>query len=216
MPSWRIEKPRFPHTTEHAQYYKRANYCYMKHHKWISNAEMGGNQTQKSTCFVILLVWGSRISKSIDRKFISGCLGLGVGERLTGQSVSQFSHSVVTLRPHRLQHARPPCPSPTPGVYPNSCPLSQWCHPTISFSVVPFSHLQSFSASGSFQMSQFFASGEQSIGISASASVLLTDIKDWFSSEWNGWISLLSKGLSRVFSNTTTEKHQFFSAQLSL
>ena len=116
------------------------------------------------------------------------------------------------------QHTRPPCPSPTPGVYSNSCPLSRWCHPTISSSVIPFSssHLQSFPASGSFQMSQLFASGGQSIGVSASASVLPMNTQDWSPSEWTGWISLQSKGLSGVFSNTTVQKHPFFSAQLSL
>ena len=109
-----------------------------------------------------------------------------------------------SLGPHGLQHARPPCPSPTPGVYSNSCPFRRWCYPTISSSVVPFSsHLQSFPASGSFQMSQFFTSGGQNIGVSASASVLPMTIQDWFPSGWTGWISLLSKGLSRVFPNTT-------------
>ena len=109
------------------------------------------------------------------------------------------------------------CPSPTPRIYPNSCPLSQWYHPTISSSVVPFtSHLQSFPASGFFQMSQVFTSGGQSTGVSASASVLPMNIQDWFPLGWTGWISLLSKGLSRVFSNTTVHKHQFFGAQLSL
>ena len=115
-----------------------------------------------------------------------------------------------SLRPHELQHARPPCPSPTPGVYPNSCPSSPWCHPTISFSVIPFSSCpQSFPESGSFQMSQFFAWGGQSIEASASASVLPMNIQDWFPLGWTGWISLQSKGLSRVFSNTTVQKHQF-------
>ena len=131
----------------------------------------------------------------------------------------QFSCSVVSnsLQPHGLQHARPPCPSPTSGVYANSCPLSQWCHPTISSSVVAFSSCpQSFPASGSFQMNQFFASGRQRIGVSASASVLPMNIQDWFPLEWTGWISLQSKGLSRVFSNTTVQKRQFFSTQLSL
>ena len=133
-------------------------------------------------------------------------------------SSGQFSHSVMSssLRPHGLQYARLPCPSPTTGAYLNSCPFSQWCHPTISSSVVPFSScLQSFLASGSFQMSQFFTSGGQSIGVSALASVLQMNIQDWFLLGWTGWISLLSKGLSRVFSNTTVQKHQFFSAQLS-
>ena len=129
----------------------------------------------------------------------------------------QFSLSVMSdsLQPHELQHARPPCPSPTPGVYSNSCPLSQWCHPTILSSVIPFSsRLQSFPASGSFQMSQLFASGSQSIGVSASALVLPMNIQDWFPLGWTGWISLWSKGLSRGFSNTTVQKHQFFNAQL--
>ena len=124
----------------------------------------------------------------------------------------RFSSSVVSdsLRPHVLPHARPPCPSPTPRVYANSCPLSQWCHTTISSSLIPFSScLQSFPASGSFQMSQFFASGGQSIGVSA-ASVLPMNIQDWFPLGWTGWISLQSKGLSRVFSNTTVQKQQFF------
>ena len=131
----------------------------------------------------------------------------------------QFSHSVVfdSLRPHEPQHARPPCPSPTPGAYANSCPSSWWCHPTISFSVIPFSScLQSFRASGSFPLSQFFTSGGQSIGDSASASVLHLNIQDWSPLGLIGWISSQSKGLSRVFSNTTVQKHQFFNTQLSL
>ena len=131
----------------------------------------------------------------------------------------QFGSSVVSnsLRPHGLQHTRPPCPSPTPGAYSDSCPLSWWCHPTISSFVIPYSsHLQSFLASGSFQMSQFFVSGGQSIGASASASVLPMNIQDWFPLGWTGWISLQSKGLSRVFSNTMVQKHQFFGTQLSL
>ena len=114
------------------------------------------------------------------------------------------TQSCPTLRPHGPQHARPPCPSPTPRVYSNSCPLSQWCHPTISSSVVSFSsRLQSFPASGSFQMSQLFTSGGQSIGVSASTSVFPMNIQDWFPLGWTGLISLQSKGLSRVFSNTT-------------
>ena len=131
----------------------------------------------------------------------------------------QFSRSVMSdsLWPHGLQHTRPPCLSPTPGVYPNSCPLSQWCHPIISSSVIPFSsRLQSFPESGSFQMNQFFTSGGQSIRVSASASVLPMNIQDWSPLGWTGWISLQSKGLSRVFSNTTAQKHQFFGAQFSL
>ena len=131
----------------------------------------------------------------------------------------QFSHSVVSdsFWPHGLQHTRLPCPSPTAGVYSNSCPLSQWYHPTISSSVIAFSScLQSLPASGSFQMSQLFASGGQSIGVSASTSVHSVNIQDWFPLGWTGWISLQSKGLSRVFSNTTVQKHQFKSTQLYL
>ena len=124
----------------------------------------------------------------------------------------QFSLSVMSdsLQPHGLQHARPPCPLPTAGVHPNPCPLSWWCHQTIPSSVVPFSCLKSFPPSGSFQMSRFFASGGQSIGVSASTSVLPMNVQDWFLLGWPGWISLQSKGLSRVFSNTTVQKHQFF------
>ena len=131
----------------------------------------------------------------------------------------QFSHSVVSssLRPHELQPTRLPCPSPAPGGCSNSCPSSQWCHPTISSSVVPFSScLQSFSASGFFPISQFFASGAQSIGVSASASVLPMNLHGWFPLGWTGLISFQSKGLSRVLSSTTVQKHQFFVAQLSL
>ena len=131
----------------------------------------------------------------------------------------QISHSVVSnsLRPHESQHARPHCPSPTPGVHSDSRPSSQWCHPAISSSVITFSScLQSFPASGSFPVSQFFTSGGQCIGASASASVLPMNIQDWFPLGWTGWISLQSKGLSRVFSNSTVQKHQFFSTQLSL
>ena len=131
----------------------------------------------------------------------------------------QFNRSVVSdsLWPHGMQHARPPCPSPTPRVYSNSSPLSQWCHPTISSSVVPLSYcFQSFPASGSFKMSQFFASGDQSIGVSASTSVLPMNIQEWFPLGLTEWISLQSKRLSRVFSNTTVQKHQLFSTQISL
>ena len=130
----------------------------------------------------------------------------------------QFSRSVVSdsLRPHGLQHTRLSCPSSTPRACLNSCPLSQWCHPTISSSVVPFSsYLQSFPESGSFLLSQFFTSGGQSVGVSASASVLPMNIQGWFPLGLTGLISLLSKEYSRVFSNTTVQKHQFFGAQLS-
>ena len=130
----------------------------------------------------------------------------------------QFSRSVVSdsLPPHELQHARPPCPSPTPRVHPNPCPLSQWCHPTISSSVIPFSSCpQSFPASKSFPVSQLFPSGSQSIGVSASTSVLPKNTQDWSSLGCTGWNTLQSKGLSRVFSNITVQKHQFFGTQLS-
>ena len=146
------------------------------------------------------------------------CQSLSFGTSPFSNS-AQFSHSVMSdsLQPHELQHTRPPCPSPTPGVYPNSCPLSCWCHPTISSSVIPFSSRpQSFPASGSFPMSQFFTSGGQSLGVSASTSVLPMNIQEGFPLGRTGWISLLSKGLSRVFSNTTVQKHQFSGAQLSL
>ena len=139
--------------------------------------------------------------------------------KVPGVNAVQFNRSVVSdsLQPQRLQCARPPCPSPTPGAYSNSCSLSRRCHPTISSSVVPFSsHPQSFPASGFFPVSQFFASGGQSIGVSASASVLPMDTQDWSPLGWTGWISLQSKGLSRVFSNTTVQKHQFFGTQPSL
>ena len=151
------------------------------------------------------------IAKNGDRKEEKNCL-----QKLTKTWLCtvQFSCSVMSdfLRHHRLQHTRPPCPSPTPGVYSSSCPLSQWCHPTISSSVVPFSSCpQSFPASGSFPMNQLFPSGDQSIGASSSASVL--PIQDWFPLGWTGWISLQSNGLSGVFSSTAVQKHQFFSAQ---
>ena len=130
----------------------------------------------------------------------------------------QFSRSVVSdsLWPHGPQHARPPCPSPTPRVHSNPCPLSQWCHPAISSSVIPFSSRpQSLPASESFPMSQLFTWGGQSIAVSALASVLPVNIQDWFALGWTGWISLQSRGLSRVFSNTTVQKHQFSGSQLS-
>ena len=143
-----------------------------------------------------------------------------LGEYSTIQFSSvQFSRSVLSdsLRPHEPEHPRPPCPSPTPRVHLQPSPWSQWCYLSISSSVVPFSSCpQSFPASGSFPMSQLFASGGQSIGVSASASVLPMNIQDWFPLGWTGWISLQSKGLSRIFSSTTVQKHLFFCAQLSL
>ena len=130
----------------------------------------------------------------------------------------QFSCSVMSdsLWPHELQHARPPCPLPTSRVHSNSCPLSRWCHPAISSSVVPFSSCpQSLPASESFLMSQLFVCGGQSTGVSALASFLPMNTQGWSPLEWTGWISLQSKGLSRVFSNTTVQKHQFFGTQIS-
>ena len=140
-------------------------------------------------------------------------------DKIFSSTSVQFSRSVVSnsLWPHGLQHTRLPCPSPTAGNCSNSCPSSQWCHPTISFSVVPFSScLQSFPASASFPVSQFFASGGQSIGASASAPVLPVNIQDWFPLRLTGLISWQFKGLSRVFSNTTLQRHQFFGTQLFL
>ena len=131
-------------------------------------------------------------------------------------SIQFSSVASDSLRPYELQHARPPCPSSTPGVDSNSCPSSRWCHPAISSSVIPSSSCpQSLPASGSFPMSQLFAWGGQSIRVSASASVLPMNTQDWSPLGWTGWTSLQCKGLSRVFSNTTVQKHQFFSAQLS-
>ena len=174
-----------------------------------------------------LTMMGRSISGISFGKWVTLCYQTNLGCRFVAstescaifRNSSQFSRLVVSssLQPPGLQHARPPCPSPTPGVYSNSCPLSRWCSPTISSSVVPFSScLRSFPASGSFQRSQFFASGGQSIGVSASASVLPMNIHDWFPLGWTGWISLQSKKLSRVFSNTTVQKHHFFGTQLSL
>ena len=160
-------------------------------------------------------------TKSAERKIFltSYCTVSGLVLHWLILDSVQFIHSVVSasLRPHEPQHARPPCPSTTPGVYPNPRPLSWWCHPTISSSIIPFSSCpQSFPASGSFQMSQLFTLGGQSIRVSVSWSVLSMNTEDWSSLGWTGWISLQSKGLSRVFSNTTVQKHQFSGTQLSL
>ena len=165
------------------------------------------------------IFWGSKITVVGDCSHEIKRHLLLRRKAMTNLRSVQFSHPVMSdsSGPHGLQHTRPPRPSPTPGVYTNSCPLSWWYHPAISSSVVPFSScLQSFPASGSFPRSQFFASGGQSIGVSASASFLPKNTQDWSPLEWTGWISLQSKGLSRVFSNTAVRKHQFFSAQLSL
>ena len=144
-------------------------------------------------------------------------MGVFVKYELLFSSV-QFSRSVVfnSLRPHESQHARPPCPSPTPRIHPNSCASSWWCHPAISSCVIPFSSCpQSLPESGSFPMSQLFAWGGQSIGVSASASVLPMNTQDWSPLGGTGWISLQSKRLTSVFSNTTVQNHQFFGPQLS-
>ena len=160
--------------------------------------------------------WGMLLVKYVGKCFYT--VSPPPPSELSHISWVEFSRSVVSdsLWPHKLQHARPPCPSPTPGVHPNSCPLSQWCRPAISSSIVPFSSCpQSLPASGSFPVSQLFAWGSQSIGVSALASVLPLNTQDWSPLGWTGWISLQSKGLWRVFSNTTVQKHQFFGAQLS-
>ena len=155
--------------------------------------------------------------KSLSLTLIVPFLTSNLKSSLKVLQFTSVPQSCPTLQPHRLQPAGPPCPSPTLGAYSNSCLLSWWCHPTISSSVVPFSScLQSFPASRCFQMSQIFTSDGQNIGVSSSTSVLPVNPQDWFPLEWTGWISLLSKGLSRVFSNTTVQKHQFFGAQLSL
>ena len=164
---------------------------------------------------VACLAFSPKVPLSIPQSFSSSSIW---GQAPIKCSV-QFSLSVMSdsLQPHELQHARPPCPSPSPGVHSNAHPLSRRCHPAISSSVVPFSSLpQSLSASESFPMSQLFTCGGQSTGVSALASFLPKKSQGWSPLEWTGWISVQSKGLSRVFSNTTVQKHQFFSAQLSL
>ena len=156
--------------------------------------------------------------KPFKRLFLSPACNYGGPKQFSlVQSLSRVRLFATPLqRGVGLQHARPPCPSPTPRVYSSSCPLSWWCHPTISSSVLPFSCFQSFPASGSLPVSQLFTSGGQSVGVSTSTSVLPMNIQDWFPLGWTGLISLQSKGLSRVFSNTTVQKHQFFGTQLSL
>ena len=185
--------------------------------KWLMFTKM---------CFLSLEDWVRRFSTKRDNGLSavgpSGCSqSRQVHETREGdaQSVRQFSHSVQSnsLQPHGLQHTRPLCPSPTPGAYSNSCPLSRWWHLTISPYVVPLSScLQYFPGSGSFPMSQLFTSSGQSIGVLASTSVLPMNIQDWFPLGWTGWISLQSNRLSIVFSNTGIQKHQHFGAQLSL
>ena len=154
--------------------------------------------------------------KLYDTRILKRLLILVYSLWVSDQIRSDQSLVSDTLRPHESQHTRPPCPAPTPGVHPDSRPSSQWCHPAISSSVIPFSSFpQSLPASESFPMSQLFAWGGQSTGVSALASFPPKKSQGWSPSEWTGWISLQSKGLSRVFSNTTVQKHQFFSAQPS-
>ena len=175
--------------------------------KWCNNIQM------HSIDFLLLFCYRFKIMLK------NQAIMFNVAHMLTSTFSSvQFSRSVVSnsLRPHESQHARPPCPSPSPGVHSNSRPSSRWCHPAISSSVVPFSSCpQSLPASESFPMSQLFPWGSQSTGVSALASFLPKNTQDWSPLEWTGWISLQSKGLSRVFSNTTVQKHQFISAQSS-
>ena len=187
----------------------------------ISTIWQASNSFLRVICNVELETVSVNFTYSVTPKSIglSSILHWSLTHTWCQNIVSSVSSSDVSnsLWPHGLQQARTPCPSPTPRVYSNSRPLSQWYHPTISSSVVPFSScLQSFPALWSFQMSQFFTSGGQSIGVSASTSVLPMNTQNWSPLGWTGWISLQSKGLSRVFSNTTVQKHQFFSAQLSL
>ena len=165
--------------------------------------------TRSQTSELVLLAPALRWGRKLRRVEMSMALPPG---SVQFSSVAQSN----SLRPHELQHARPPHPSPAPRVSSNSCPLSRWCHPAISSSVVPFSSWpQSLPASESFPMSQLFAWVGQRIGVTALASVLPMNTQDWSPLEWTGWISLQSKGLSRVFSNTIVQKHQFFSVQLS-
>ena len=168
--------------------------------------------------FTIANIWKQPKCPSTDEWTKMWYIYLYTMEYYSAISSVQFSHSAVSdsLWPHGLQHTRLPCPSPSPRVCSDSCPSGQWCHPTISSSIVPFSSLQSFPAAGSFQMSQFFISGGQIIGVSALASVLPMNIQDWFPLGLSGLISLQSKGLSRVFSNTTVQEQQFFDTQLFL
>ena len=181
-PSWNSLPPPTPsHLSRLSQNPGLSFWSYIAHFHWLSVSHMVVN---------LNTVWTSM--------------------RVPVSSVQLLSH-VDSLQPHGLQHARLLCSSPTPGACSNSCPSSRWCHPTISSSIIPFSsHFQSFPASGSFQMSQCFASGGQSIGVSASISVLPMNIQDLFPLGWTGFISLQPKGLSRVFSTTTVQKHQCF------
>ena len=181
----------------------------------ITSWQIDGETMEPLRDFIFLgskITTGGDCSHEIKRRLLLG------RKAITNLSSVQFSHSVVSdsLQPHESQYARPPCPSPTPRVHSNSCPSSQWCHPAISSSVVSFSSCpQSLPATGSFPISQLIAWGGQSIWVSALASVLPMNTQNWSPLGWTGWISLQSKGLSRVFSNITVQKHQFFGAQLS-
>ena len=225
---WIIEKAR--------EFQKNIYFCFIDcqslwlcgSQQTVDNSERNGNTRppdlppEKSVCRSRSNRTGHETTDwfQIGKGWHQGCiLSLCLFNIYAEFSSVQFSRSVMSdsLWPHELQYARPPCTSPTTRVQPNPCPLSRWCHPTISSSIVPFSFCpQSLPASGSFQMSQLFTSGGQSSGVSASTSVLPMNIQDWFPLGLTGWISLQSKGLSRVFSNTTVQKHQFFCAQLSL
>ena len=176
-------------------------------------------QHRKYSQYFMMTINGASVLKTCESPCCTAETNAILYSSYTSTLLLLFSRSVVSdsTRPRGLQHARPPCPSPTHGAYSNSCPLSQWCHPTISSSIVRVSScLQSVPASGSFQMSQLFPSGGQSTGVSASASVLPMNTQDWSPLGWTACISLQSKGLSRVFFNTTVQKHQFFGAQLCL
>ena len=180
---------------------------------------MGNTSDNTLSAALLLLCQQQTCSSNFEKRLSTFPRTMAIRLFLRIWLISSVHHSVVSnsLWPHGLQHARLPCPSPTPGAYTNSCPLSQWCCPTISSSVVPFSsRLQSFLASGSFLKSQLFVSCGQIIGVLASASVLPMNIQDWFPFGIISLISLQSKGFSRVFSKTTIQKHQFFSAQLYL
>ena len=210
-----------------------AQYIYMKvcmWHLWklLTDYRQGWSSCCRLCKINDVLFWYSHGLRKIGMEFIppimikNSCFLLHMvsENRLLYTDIQFSSVQLLSHVPNPmgwLQHARLPCPSPTPRVCSNSCPLSWWCHPTISSSVISFSsHLQSFPASGSFQMSRLFTSSGQSIGVSASTPVLPKNIQDWFPFGWTSWISLQSKGLSRVFSNTTVQKHQFFGTQLSL
>ena len=185
-------------------------------HVWMWELDYKESWVPKNWCFWTMVL-EKTLESPLDCKEIQPVHPKGDESWVFVGSESEVAQLCLTLWPHEPQHSRPPCPSSTPGVHPNPCPLSRWCHPTISSSVVPFSSCpQSFPASRSFQMNHLFTSGGQSIGVSASTSVLPMNTQDWSPLGWTGWISWQSKGLSRVFSNTTVQKHQFFGAQLTL